>query len=172
MVLIRLALGLLISGIALPSMAAEFETFAYGVVGAYGRNNERDVTGLACDFIDGCFTATGERCKDDPTEPRDAGGFRPGMRSGASNGLRRAGDGYQPFGRPRDVEETCRGSLRDRHGRRPPTARRGEPARRRGSSRPTAIGLQLSHHSYALKHLWIPATPFPDRPCSIPRMPS
>ncbi|MFQ5515125.1 MAG: hypothetical protein ACE5FG_11915, partial [Myxococcota bacterium] len=67
---IRLGLGLLLigAGVARPAPAVVFEEFVYGVVGAYGPNNEYDVSPQACDFERGCFTADGTLCAENPNQ--------------------------------------------------------------------------------------------------------
>jgi hypothetical protein len=62
----------MVMGLALPAWAdldpGDFDVFPYRVVGAYGKNNERDVTSQACDMILGCFDPNGYLCSDNPDQ--------------------------------------------------------------------------------------------------------
>jgi len=66
MVALRLtALLLLVGSMALPAHA---DVFPYEAVGSSGTNNVVDSNASQCDSVEGCFTATGTRCKDNPNE--------------------------------------------------------------------------------------------------------
>ena len=76
----------------LASIAAGFpllvgaEIFPYQQVGAFGRNNQRDVSATACDFVHGCYNQQGELCKDNPNEPCVVSTVPPGRCSRGSSG--------------------------------------------------------------------------------------
>jgi len=66
MVALRLiALLLLVGSVALPAHA---DVFPYEAVGSSGQNNVLDSNASSCDSVEGCFSATGTRCKDNPNQ--------------------------------------------------------------------------------------------------------
>ncbi len=68
------ALGsvLLLAGLSPAGVSAEvFDVFPYERVGAFGRNNERDVNAESCDLIAGCFDRNGNLCSDHPNKRCD-----------------------------------------------------------------------------------------------------
>jgi hypothetical protein len=66
MVALRLiALVLLVGSMALPASA---DIFPYEAVGSAGDNGAVDSNALSCDSVEGCYTATGTKCSDNPSQ--------------------------------------------------------------------------------------------------------
>jgi hypothetical protein len=65
--------------------AEVFDVFPYEQVGAFGRNNERDVNAESCDLIAGCFDRNGNLCSDHPNERCDLATVPAGRCSAGNN---------------------------------------------------------------------------------------